>query len=121
MIYTGYYAKLNDYINQGLTPIAISGAVPDFYDIEKYAWWKFLAPSWDIFSKWKSGEIDNDGYVERYIPERLERLNKEELKQKLLEIENPILLCYEKEGFCHRHVLADWLRDIGLEVEEYIL
>ena len=80
-----------------------------------------MLPSTSIFSKWKSGEIDNDGYVERYIPERLERLNKEELKQKLLEIENPILLCYEKEGFCHRHVLADWLRDIGLEVEEYIL
>lgn len=120
MIYTGYYAKLNDYLNQGLTPIAISGAVPDFYNTEKYMWWKFLAPSWDIFSKWKNGEIDNDGYVERYIPERLERLNKTELKERLLLIENPILLCYEKEGFCHRHVLADWLRDMGLEVEEFL-
>jgi len=119
VIYTGYYAKLKEYLNQGLTPIAISGAVPDFYDINKYLWWRRLAPSWDIFSKWKSGEIDDYGYVERYIPERLETLDKEKLKRDLLSIENPILLCYEKDGFCHRHVLADWLRDMGLEVEEF--
>ena len=31
MIYTGYYARLKDYEKAGLTPIAISGGVPDFF------------------------------------------------------------------------------------------
>ena len=120
MIYTGYYARLNEYIEQGLTPIAISGAVPNFYDTDTHLWWKFLAPSYDIFSKWKSGELNDFGYVSRYIPERLDILDKQDLKQKLLSVENPILLCYEKEGFCHRHVLADWIEmNLGLIVEEY--
>lgn len=31
-----------------------------------------------------------------------------------------ILLCWEKPGeFCHRIVVADWLREAGIEVEEY--
>lgn len=120
MIYTGYYARIQDYLDAGLTPIAISGGIPDFYNTEKYLWWKFLAPSWDIFSKWKNGEIDEFGYVERYIPERLDILNKAELKQQLLAIEKPILLCFEKDGFCHRHVLADWIENnLMLQVEEF--
>ena len=107
---------MEEYLEQGLTPIAISGVAPCFYD---GIHWKFFAPSWDIFSKWKNGELSDDGYVERFIPERLEILNKDKVKKELSAIENPILLCYEKEGFCHRHVVADWLREIGFEVEEF--
>ena len=118
MIYTGYYKRLQDYIDSGLTPVAISGSVPEGYN---GLWWKQLAPSWDIFSKWKSGELDDFGYVSRYIPERLEVLDKSKLKEDLLALENPVLLCYEKEGFCHRHVLADWIENvIGLRVDEFI-
>lgn len=118
MIYTGYYAKLKNYLDAGLTPVSISGSIPDF--MQGYLWWKFLAPSWDIFSKWKTGEIDEFGYVQRYIPERLEVLDKAKLKEALLSLDNPILLCYEKEGFCHRHVLADWIENnLGIRVDEF--
>lgn len=117
MIYTGYYAKTTYYVANGLTPIAISGSIPHGFN---YYWWRFLAPSWDIYSKWKNGEIGDDGYISRYIPERLEILDKDDLKRKIDNIENPIFLCYEKEGFCHRHVLADWLNfTFGYSVEEY--
>lgn len=47
-MFTGYYANYDFYVQQGLTPIAISGKPPEWY---KGLWWKFLAPSWDIFSK----------------------------------------------------------------------
>ena len=118
MIYTGYYARLNEYIEKGLTPVAISGKAPEWYE---GLHWKFFAPSWDIFSKWKEGQINEFGYVARYIPERLNVLDKNEIKELLNSIENPILLCYEKEGFCHRHVLADWIEmNLGMRVEEYV-
>lgn len=120
MIYTGYYARLNEYADAGLDPIAISGAIPDFYDLDKFRWWKFFAPSKDIFYSWKNGQITDEGYVARYISERLEVLDLEMVREKFKEVEQPILLCYEKEGFCHRHVLADWLRNLGYEVEEYL-
>jgi uncharacterized protein YeaO (DUF488 family) len=119
MIYTGYYAKLKDYIEAGLTPIAISGGIPEFYP-KDYLWWKFLAPSWDIFSKWKNGEINDFIYMERYVPEILGKINKHDFKQKLLSVENPILLCFEKEGFCHRHIVADWIEnELGIPVAEF--
>ena len=117
MIYTGYYGRIEEYEEAGLTPIAISGLAPCWY--EGYHW-KFFAPSLDIFTKWKNGEIDDQGYVNRFIPEILEKIDKDKLKEQLESIEDPILLCYEKEGFCHRHVVAEWIQEnLGLEVKEY--
>lgn len=118
MIYTGYYAKTQDYIEEGLTPIAISGKAPIWFE---GLHWKFLAPSWGIFSKWKDGVINDFGYLERFNNEILSKINKEDLKQTLLQIKDPILLCYEKEGFCHRHIVADWIENnLGMRVDEYV-
>lgn len=118
MIYTGYFAKTKKYMEVGLTPVSIAGKSPNFFNgIE----WKFFAPSWGIYSKWKNGEICNAEFVNRFIPERLEILNKEELKGKLLTAGDIILLCYEKPGsFCHRHIVADWIeKQFGIKVEEF--
>lgn len=119
MIYTGYYAKLKEYIKVGLTPISIAGKAPDFYNGIQF---KKFAPSWNIFSKWKNNEIDNEQYTELFKNEILNKLNKEEVKNFLNSFENDIiLLCYEKSGdFCHRHVVADWIKtNLLLEVKEF--
>lgn len=118
MIYTGYYSKVKKYEEEGLTPIAISGTVPSFF---KGAAWKWLAPKWQSFAEWKNGEMDNFQYSEKYIEEVLEKLDKEELRELILSVKDPVFICYEKSGdFCHRHILADWLEDkLGLVVEEY--
>lgn len=63
MIYTGYYAKLKKYENEGLYPIAISGKVPSFYT---KAYWSDFAPRYDMFLEWKSGKIDNSQYTVQY-------------------------------------------------------
>lgn len=118
MIYTGYYNKLEYYKQNGLTPISIAGGAPDFFDgIE----WRFFAPSLDIFSQWKSGKITDEQYIARFVPERLEKLDKSKIRELLLSVKNPILLCYEKPGdFCHRHIVADWISsNLLLECEEY--
>lgn len=79
-----------------------------------------LAPSWQQM------QMENR---EEVIPLYRAKLEKLGLKQVLLLIyraigkeENGILLCYEdvrKEGvWCHRTILADWLRENGIEIEE---
>lgn len=31
-----------------------------------------------------------------------------------------VLLCYERPNdFCHRHLVAEWLREAGYNIEEY--
>ena len=119
MIYTGYFAKLKEYENNGLIPISISGKAPDFYNGIEY---KRFAPSWSIYNNYKNGNIDEFGYTERYKKEILDKLNPVEIKQFLTSFDKDIiLLCYEKQGdFCHRHLVADWIEsNLGKSVEEY--
>ena len=121
MIYTGYYAMLKKYKEDGLYPIAISGKRPDFYT---EAFWTDFAPRYDMFLEWKSGKIDDMQYTERYR-KWLDSLDKQEIRDIINELEGEgkqiIFLCYEKAGdFCHRHILADWLEEnMGYIVEEY--
>lgn len=120
MIYTGYYAKLKKYEEAGLIPVAISGKVPDFYNGLTY---REFAPKWEMYKRWKAGELDNIGYTEEY-KKYLNTLDKEEIRDDFdspHNCNNTILLCYEKSGdFCHRHVLADWLEEnFDYKVEEY--
>ena len=118
MIYTGYYAKVKKYEENGLTPIAVSGKVPDFF---KGTVWKWLAPKWQSFSEWNNGEISDFQYAEMYEKEVLDKLDKEAFRELLIATKNPVLICYEKPGdFCHRHIIADWIeRNFGFIVEEY--
>lgn len=124
MIYTGYFAKTKDYEAAGLFPVGVAGKTPDFF---KNMVWRDVAPRWDHFRRWKSGEIDDFQYTELYRS-MLNKLDKEDVKhfiQELFQISDDIIfLCYEKPGtFCHRHILADWLEsEVGVgPVDEYKL
>lgn len=107
MIYTGYYALINKYEKDGLTCIGISGRAPSFF---KGLMYSDFAPRWEMFKRWKEGKITNEGYIKEYL-EYLNTLNKEKIKEDFNNLDNIILLCYEKEGFCHRHILARWLKE----------
>lgn len=121
MIYTGYYAKIKEYEKAGLQLVSIAGKAPAFYKDVQY---KKFAPTWDIFSRWKSGEIDNFQYNEEFKSNVLDKLNKDEVRNFLNSFDRDIiLLCYEKSGdFCHRHIVADWIEtELSMRVEEYPL
>ena len=118
-VYTGYYAKLKKYEEAGLIPVSIAGKAPAFYTGIQY---KVFAPTWDIFSKWKNGSIDNFGYTELFKQNVLSKIDKNSVIQSFSKFGGDIvLLCYEKSGdFCHRHIVADWIEsELGIRVDEF--
>lgn len=115
MIYTGYYANIPFYARHNLTLVSISGRPPEGFSGLHF---KQLAPSWSIFSEWQ--KTKNEAlYTHRFFTEILSKINVNDLKYELTRLQDPILLCYEKEGFCHRHLVRDWLNSFGIECEEF--
>ena len=124
-MYTGYFAKLKYYQEQGLIPISICGKAPEWYNGLQY---KKLAPKWSFFNEWKSGSHkgDNDYYIEHFNEEVLDNLNSSEIEKELKRLakrrtsEKIILICYEKPGdFCHRHLVSDWFNKNDIFCEEF--
>lgn len=117
MILTSYFAKLSK-LPSGIVPISICGKVPDWYMGLQY---KKLAPRYWFFMEWKVSH-DNVYYVKRFKQEVLSKLNADAVVKELLSLsgEKPFaLICYERPGeFCHRHLVADWLRENGYYCEE---
>lgn len=72
-----------------------------------------LAPKLSFWQIWHnnigivSEEENNKYYIAAYYNQVLKKLNPQEIYQQL---DNSILLCYEKNNeFCHRHIVAAWL------------
>jgi len=117
IIYTGYFYKLNEYLDAGLIPISIAGRCPDYYTGLQY---RKLAPKYSFFIAYKNKYITSDQYKDRYNEEILNKLDKKEVLKDLHDLvgdasknSDIILLCYEKPGdFCHRRLVAKWLSDL---------
>ena len=116
-IYTTYFAKLKS-LPKNIIPIAICGKSPDWYTGLQY---KKLAPKYDFFMKWKETK-DNDYYIRCFNEQVLQQLTVENVVRELQNLagSSVALVCYEKPGdFCHRHLVAEWLRKNGISCEEY--
>ena len=133
MIYTSYFAKIKKF-PENVVPVAICAKVPDWYTGARYL---KLAPKYDILMKYKDDHNEAD-YIECFNRTTLAGLDPVVVLgelQFLLDIfyniklddvlfENPdwhvVLICYEKSGeFCHRHLVAEWLRNHGVECKEW--
>ena len=113
-IYTSYYANP---ILKTISPDAlraISVGLPKEMPCTKI---KELAPDWATVSAYKDGKIDWDEYTRQYIT-KLDALGATKIAS-LLE-DGCVYLCFEgKDKNCHRHLLADWLREhFGMDVQE---
>ena len=115
-MFTSYFAKTKTLLESGhANLVAISGYCPDFFlkqmqSDNRLSRCVELAPKKDWFFKWKNGEIDNEKYIELYKKTVLEKIDFERLLEKIGD--DAVLLCYEKPGdFCHRHILADYLKE----------
>lgn len=119
MLYTTYFAQLRK-LPKNITPIAICGKAPDWYDGLQY---KVLAPKWGFFSEWKKTR-DNHYYVQHFNDEVLAGLDAKEVYAKLVEMAGGnteiALVCYEKpEDFCHRHLVRNWFSENGFQIKEW--
>lgn len=116
MIHTTYFARLNK-LPDNIVPIAISRTVPDSIGIRRYS---KLAPSYDLLAKYKQ-DGDWEAYTKVYN-EYLKTLDADEIVVDLCEIAGGLdfaLVCYEGKGPCHRHLVAEWLRENGYNAYEY--
>lgn len=120
MIYTSYFAairKFPDYIE----PVSIARRSPAWYSGKTCL---KLAPPPDILAKYKRDKNEAD-YIQAYRERVLNRLNPFEVVRELYAGVSKskygvALICYEKPGdFCHRHLVADWLNNNGLECLEW--
>lgn len=117
MIYTTYFSNIKN-LPDNVVPIAICGKVPDGWTGFRC---KRLAPKWNFFKRWKITG-DNKYYIREFNEQVLKPLNPHEVVKSLMDRygENIALVCYERpDKFCHRHLVAEWLRQAGYEVEEY--
>lgn len=124
MIYTSYFAKLKS-LPENIIPISICAKTPDWFKGLAY---KKLAPGYDILMKYKS-DGDEESYTKKYREQVLNNLNASRVVFELGTLADKnetffsydiCLLCYEKSSdFCHRHLVAEWLRSFGYECEEW--
>lgn len=119
MIYTGYYAKIKKYEQNGLITVGISGKIPDGFNGKRY---QKLAPKYYWWHEWRDNKLSNEWFKERYNETVLNTLDAVSVAQELKSFgENIVLLCYETpEKFCHRHLVAEWLNaSVNLNVCEF--
>ena len=116
MIYTSYFSSKKYNKDQGISIARYN----KFWQGETYP---DLFPSTTLLAWWKSLPEESQKckdyqriYFEAYKQETLDKLNPHKVAA---DLENRILLCYEKsEDFCHRHIVAAWLRHYGYNAEE---
>lgn len=125
MIYTSYFAKLKS-LPEDVILISICAKSPNWYKGLQY---KRLAPTYDILMKYKQDGNEED-YIKSFNEQVLSKLNASEAVfdlGRLADKDNTYysfdicLLCYEKSSdFCHRHLVAEWLRKDGYDCKEWI-
>lgn len=123
-IWTGYYAQMKKYKQADLVPVSIAYLTPVWYEGETCF---ELAPSRKLLKGYKAGEITQKEYIKQYR-DFLKTVKWGEVIEKLFTISDHhdgkdlVLCCYEKPSdFCHRHLLAEYLTDHGMDIQEWIV
>lgn len=111
-IYTSYFAKAKYFDKRRFILCQISNSAPFELDGKL----SVLIPDWNtiVYPK-KRGLIDEEEYKERYLNQLNSSKDSVLNIIKLLKTFNKdiVLMCYESpDGFCHRHILADWYNEL---------
>lgn len=118
MVETTYFAKLRGNKELQKKAVSISLLPPKGWNGKTY---KKLYPSKELLKWWKGCKQtpeDAGKYEVRYDKEVLSKLDVHSVAKKL---NGYVLVCYEKPSdFCHRHLVAKWLRDNGYEAREHM-
>lgn len=134
MIYTSYFSNVKK-LPPNVTPVCITTRKPTWF---RGQWYKDLAPEYWILNDWKT-DHDNDKYTQAFMKHVLDQRNilqvlndlqlmlplkhRTEMTASVALDENfhIALICYEAPNdFCHRHIVADWLKSHGIQCEEWV-
>lgn len=114
-IFTSYFANSRAFGKEGVIGISIARYSPKWFSGPRLT---IVAPT----SFMLSGACSHDEYLKKY-DEILSRLDPKQIVAMIDSIsrgKDVALCCYEKPGdFCHRHLLSEWFRKNGYEVEEW--
>jgi uncharacterized protein YeaO (DUF488 family) len=108
-IYTGCFFK--DY--PGAVKVSIARSEPKSFGGVFTI--KSLAPGRQLLQDYKAGKVDVPEYIRRYKEETLSNVRKEDVLNAITATsdfhngQDVILCCWEKTGFCHRQIVAEWL------------
>lgn len=118
-MFTSYFAQ----VPKIEYPVSIARINPEWYDNPSYP---KLAPSKELLFDFKYGA--NKGDTEFYTVEFMKYLDTLDFKEVMKELsgiygtdalDRLALICYEKPSdFCHRHLVANWLRQHGAYIFE---
>ena len=118
MIYTSYFAKIRS-LPENVEPVSIALWPPKWYSGLQY---RKLAPTKEILDNWRRNK-NKENYIRAYRDRVLNHLNPDNVVRELHTLTNKpdiALLCFEKPGiFCHRHLVAYWLNNHGIECLEW--
>jgi hypothetical protein len=114
-IYTSYYSKTKYFPDKSkLVSISLDCGRLAKFEGRVY---KKLTPPYDLLQHWHKHK-DVDYYTINYHERVLNKLNPHEVAKELGD--GAVLICYEKNGdFCHRHLVAEWFRNAGIDCEEF--
>ena len=94
--------------------VGIALGIPKWYKGRNYP---ALNPPFSLKNKYKDGKITDSTYIKLYKKYVLSKLNPQEVANDLGD--GAVLLCWCEEGaFCHRDLVATWLRKSGHTVGE---
>lgn len=113
MVYTSYWGNLKHLIKKfGKNNIISVSRFSKFWNGKRCS---LLFPSTELLKEYKNGNITEQEYTQIYS-KYLETLNVDNCYKVF---NNCVLVCYEKYGFCHRHLIRKWLNDNGYDCMEY--
>lgn len=120
MIYTSYFGQIKNFPDN-FEPICVARWKPKWYTGRAMI---ALAPSDRLLRWWRASNKDEQAQ-EKYKRQYMQMLNQyspvvvvNTLKA-IADNKIPVLICFEKDGFCHRHLIAEWFNQHGIECEEW--
>lgn len=120
-IYTSYFGNIRK-LPEDFVRISIARYQPKWFNSSSSMLrYRELFPTKDLLESWKREEINEKEYREIYYRDVLSKTTPQEIYSVLERTfggRDIVFLCYEK-GFCHRHLVAEWMNSAGYEVTEY--
>lgn len=120
MIYTTYFAKLKK-LPENVVPVAICRYIPEGLRLSCYRYFELAPNSSTPLDYKRTGDAEK--FTKEYKEQILANIDLYGLINNLTRLASDkdiAFVCYEKPtNFCHRHLVADWLREAGYECIEF--